>query len=533
MLNMKKWSVVIILAFASFVMVLDSTVMNVSISTVVKDLNTTVSSMQAAITFYTLTMAALMLLGGKLGDIWGRKRSFMIGAAIYGIGSLITATSQSFLMLFFGWSIIEGIGAVLVIPAVVALVATNYKGADRVKAYAIIGGISGAAAAAGPLIGGYFTTYLSWRYVFVSEIFIMAIVLLLSKYIRDERLKNRVSKIDIPSVILSASGFAMFVFGMLQSKTWGWIEPRVIPVIGNVKIAPLGISMTAYFILAGFVTLYSFYKRQQRLESEGKNPLLKVSMFKIAQLRSGVSVLMAMYLVIGATFFIIPVYLQMTLGYNALETGLKIFPLSIALIAFSMIGARLVSTWSPKKIIHLGQYMLIVGVLLLVGAMDTELRNSLFAIGMFILGSGIGLLASQIGNVNISAVSNKESSEVGGVQGVFQNLGSTLGTALIGSVLIGTLTTSFVTNVQSSTLPTDIKTYVQTNSTAGVTIVPVSQVSAYAKSRGMNEQEASETTDVYAKSQISALKQSLFALFVISLLTVLLARNIPDEIIKK
>ncbi|MDQ5886686.1 MAG: hypothetical protein QG628_1083 [Patescibacteria group bacterium] len=530
---MKKWSVVIILAFASFVMVLDSTVMNVSISTVVKDLDTSVTAMQAAITFYTLTMAAFMLLGGKLGDIWGRKRALLIGSVIYACGSLITAVSQNFTQLFIGWSIIEGLGAVLVVPAIAALIATNYKGTDRVKAYAVIGGVSGAAAAAGPLIGGYFTTYLSWRYVFAGEVLIMAFVLIFSKYIKDSELKVKAPKIDIPSFLLSASGLVLVVFGMLQSKTWGWVEPRAIPTINGNEIAPLGISIVAYLIALGILVLHRFYLREQRLEAENKNPLLKVSMFKIPQLRSGVAVLLAQYLIVGAVFFVIPVYLQMTLGMDALQTGLKILPLSIALIISSVVGARLVTTWSPKKIIRIGQYALVVGVLLLMASIDIELKSGFFALGMFVIGGGLGLLASQIGNVNMSAVTEKETSEVGGLQGVFQNMGSALGTALIGSMLVGALTTSFVSNVQASTLPQDVKNYVTTNSQAGVQIVSVSDVSTYAESKGLSTTEADETAQIYAESQITALKQALFGLLIISTFTIVFSRNIPDKIIKK
>ena len=183
---MKKWSVVIVLAIAQFVMVLDGTVMNVSISTVVKDLVTTVGSLQAAITFYTLTMAALMLIGAKLCSKWGLMRAFTIGSVVYGIGSLITAFSPSVAGLFLGWSVVEGLGAVLVIPAVTSLIAVSYRGKDRVIAYTIICGISGVAAAAGPLIGGFMTTYLSWRYVFGAEFVIMIFVLifLLHNYVK-------------------------------------------------------------------------------------------------------------------------------------------------------------------------------------------------------------------------------------------------------------------------------------------------------------------------------------------------------------
>lgn len=527
---MKKWIPVIVLAFAQFVMVLDSTVMNVSISTVVQDLGTTVASMQGAITFYTLTMAALMLLGGKLGDVWGSKRALIVGSVIYALGSLITGLSVNFGMLFVGWSVVEGLGAVLIIPAVAALVATNYKGKDRVKAYAIIGAVSGAAAAAGPLIGGFMTTYLDWRYVFFAEVAIMAGVLCFTGYIADKPRPKRIPKIDIPSVALSSSGLVLLVFGMLQSSKWGWVEPRAIPEIAGQSINPFGISLVAYLILAGIIVLRSFYLRQQRLEAQNKNPLLKVSLFKIPALRSGLGVLLAQYLVIGAVFFSIPVYLQMTLGFDALETGIKIFPLSVAIIVASMVGTRMANTKSPKQIIRTGQWLLVIGVLALLGSINIELQGIYFAVGMFILGFGVGLLVSQIGNINMSAVSERDTSEVGGMQGVFQNLGSSVGTAIIGSVLVGALTTSFVANVQTSNLPANVKNYVQTNSQQGVSIVSLGEVEAYATAKGMPANQVAETVNVYAESQIRALKSALFALFVIALLSLVFSRNIPNKI---
>lgn len=530
---MKKWLPVIVLAFAQFVMVLDSTVMNVSISTVVKDLGTTVTAMQAAITFYTLTMASLMLLGAKMGDIWGRKKALIIGSIIYALGSLITAISQNFATLFVGWSIIEGIGAVLVIPAIAALTASNYQGKDRVKAFAIIGAVAGGAAAAGPLIGGYVTTYLSWRYVFLAEVVIMAGVLLCTKFIKDAKVAKKAPKIDVLSVILSASGLILLVFGMLQSKSWGWIQPRSIPTINGVEIAPLGISLVAYLILLGVIDLKVFINRQKKLEAAKKNPLVKVSMLSIEQLRSGLGTLMAQYLVVGAVFFIIPVYLQMTLGLDALQTGIRIMPLSIALVLASVLGARLVEKWSPKKIIRSGQFLIVTGIVFLLSSIDIELKKTAFSLGMFIVGAGVGLLASQIGNVNMSAVSESESSEVGGLQGVFQNLGSSFGTALIGSVLVGALTTSFVANVSSSSLPSNIKSYITTNSEEGVEIVSVSQVEEYSKTfKNVTEQDAELIASTYADSQVEALREALFVLFAVSLMTIVFSKNIPDKILK-
>ncbi|WP_104092463.1 MFS transporter [Arthrobacter sp. GMC3] len=529
---MKKWSIVIILGCAQFVMVLDGTVMNVSISTVVQDLNTSVAAMQAAITFYTLTMASVMLLGAKLGDVWGRRRAFVIGSCIYAAGSLITALSPNVQMLFLGWSIIEGLGAVLVIPAIAALVADNYQGRQRVSAYAIIGAVSGAAVAAGPLIGGFVTTYFSWRYVFVAEVVIMAGVVVFSRLVTDTTPRQTV-RIDVPSVLLSAFGLVFVVFGMLQSKTWGWITPLSSPVIGGVEIAPLGISLTAWLMLAGGALIYAFVRRQLLLVSRGLSPLVHVEMFSIRQLRSGLSVLGAQYTVTAGLFFMVPVYLQMTLGLDALQTGLKIFPLSVSLILFSIVGTGLSRIWSPRRIVRTGQLVLVLSAALLLGSATADLKSGIFAAGMFLAGMALGLLASQLGNVNMSSVTEKETSEVGGLQGVFQNLGSSLGTALIGSILIGALATGFASGVANSELSPAAREIVSEQTQGGITIVAAASVPDIAAKAGLDTADAATLTTIYRDSQLSSLRVAFFALIVVSLLSLFFSRGIPTEMAGK
>lgn len=527
---MKKWSVVAILALAQFVMVLDSTVMNVSISTVVKDLNTTVAALQGAITFYTLTMAALMLIGAKLCAKWGLLKAFSIGAIIYGVGSLITGLSQNIQTLMFGWSFIEGLGAVLVIPAIAALVATHYKGKDRVLAYAIIGGVSGAAAAAGPLIGGYVTTYFSWRYVFIVETIIMIFVLLVSRKFKSQPPDSKQS-IDLPSALLSSFGMVVLVYGLLQSKVWGWITPMAKPEIAGNEIAPLGISVVTYLIIIGAILLKLFYDRQVILEASNKQPLVTVSMLHIRQLRSGLAVLTSQYIITAALFFVVPVYLQMVLGLDALQTGLKILPLSVALITFSMLGARLAKSYSPKRIVRIGQILLIIGSVSLLAAIKPDLSGWSFSIAMFAVGAGLGLLASQLGNVNMSAVAENKTSEVGGLQGSFQNLGSSLGTALIGSVLIASLTSGFISNISSSNLPNNVKTAITTQSSTGVPIVPVDSINDIAIKNGISPEDAQTITNDYTTAQLQGMRESIVFLIVIAIFSIALSRGIPNVVL--
>jgi MFS family permease len=526
---MKKWFVVLILGAAQFVMVLDSTVMNVSISTVVEDLDSSVTAMQSAITFYTLTMAATMLLGAKLGDIWGRRRALVIGSIVYAIGSLLTAFSPNMAVLFLGWSIIEGLGAVLVIPAIAALLADNYEGRDRVKAFAAIGAVSGAAVAAGPLIGGFMTTYLSWRYVFVGEVVIMAFVVIFARRIAEKSARQHL-RIDVLSVLLSALGLIGVVYGMLQSKVWGWIVPLNSPEINGVEIAPLGISLSAWLIVGGIALLAWFFARQRRLVAEGRDPLLHADLLSIRQLRSGLSVLGGQYAITAGLFFMVPVYLQMTLGFDALETGIRIFPLSVSLILFSIFGTRLSTRWSPRRVVRVGQWILVASAIVLLTAIDPELASPAFGIGMFTAGAGLGLLASQLGNVNMSAVTAKDTSEVGGLQGVFQNLGSSLGTALIGSILIGALASSFASGVAESTLPPETQDIVNEQTAGGVEIVPATSVQGIAEDAGLSTEEADELADIYVESQLSSLRTAFFGLILLALLSLLASRGIPDEV---
>lgn len=531
---MKKWLVVIILAFAQFVMVLDSSVMNVSISQIVADLGTTVSGLQLAITLYTLVMAALMLTGAKLGDIYGRKKIFKWGLLVYGLGSFITGLSAGLPMLLFGWSFVEGIGAIMVVPAIAALVAINYKGRDRVVAYSIIGGVSGAAVAAGPLIGGAVTTYLSWRYVFFAEtVVVLAIFFFFVRQIKDIPVTKK-GHLDIPSVILSSSGLFLIVLAILQTKVWGWIQPMSAPTINGQEITPFGLSVVPFMIAIGVGIMWFFGQRQRSLMEKGKSPLLDVSMLKIHHMQAGLSNITIQYLLTAGLFFVLPVYLQMVLGLDALETGMKIVPLSVSLIIFSLAVAKLATKYTAKKIIVYGKILIIVGMFALLYSVTPELKDGMFTIGMFLVGAGIGFMASQIGNVILSSVREEQSSEAGGLQGTFQNLGASLGTALIGSVLIASLTTGFVDTATGaeSTLPTEVQNYISENSKDGVEVVSKDDVYNYSIEKGLSEDEATDVSDYYLSAQMEALKTSLFALTMLAPIGLMFSRRLPNELPK-
>ncbi|HYO20676.1 MAG TPA: MFS transporter, partial [Dermatophilaceae bacterium] len=239
---MKRWWPLVAFAIAQFVMVLDQSVMNVSISTLVKDFDTTVTTIQAVITLYCLVMAMFMLTGAKIGDIIGRRRAFGIGLVIYACGSAVTAASQSVAMLALGWSILEGLGAAMVLPALAALIAGNYEGRERKVAYAVIGGVAGAGIAIGPILGGWATTELTWRIVFAGEVVLCLVILAMARLIGDAPRADRIPRLDYVGTVLSASGLGAVVLGVLQSTTWGWVQPKDSPV------EPFGFSLTIFVV---------------------------------------------------------------------------------------------------------------------------------------------------------------------------------------------------------------------------------------------------------------------------------------------
>ena len=317
--------VLLTLASAQFLMTLDTSVMNVSIATVAEDVGTTVTGIQTAITMYTLVMAAFMITGGKIGEIIGRKRALAIGLVIYGCGSLTTALAPSLPVLLIGWSLLEGLGAVLILPAIVALVAANFARDARPRAYGLVASAGAIAVAAGPLIGGLFTTYASWRWVFAGEVLIVIVILILTRRIADTPGQSGV-KLDLVGTALSALGLGLFVYGVLRSGSWGFIRPK--------PNAPewLGLSPVTWLMTGGLAVLLLFLSWEDRLIARGDEPLINLPRLRNPVLRGGLLAFMFQYLLQSGLFFVVPLYLSVALGLSAIATGVRLLPLSLTLL---------------------------------------------------------------------------------------------------------------------------------------------------------------------------------------------------------
>jgi MFS family permease len=524
--NAKSGSTLVLLTLATgqFLMTLDSSVMNVSIATVAKDVGTTVTGIQGAITAYTLVMAALMITGAKVGALIGRKRAFAIGCVIYGCGSFVTAIAPNLPVLLFGWSFLEGVGAALILPAIVALVAGNFPIERRPAAYGLVAAAGAIAVALGPLIGGFATTYFSWRYVFAGEVVLVLLILVLTRRISDAPVEAR-PKFDVVGAVLSAAGLALIVFGILRAGEWGWIQPK--------PGAPawLGISPTVWLVLGGLFVVWLFSRWEARRYARGQEPLVRPGFLRNAQLMGGLTMFFFQYLVQAGIFFVVPLYLSVCLGLSALDTGVRLLPLSVTLLIAALGIPRLFPNVSPRLVVRTGLLALLAGAVVLLGKLAPDSGAEIVLVPMLLIGLGIGALASQLGAVTVSAVPDDQSPEVGGVQNTMTNLGASIGTALAGSILFATLTTAFLVNIeQSNAIPARAKEQANVQLSGGVPFISDADLeAALNEETHLNKRQTEAALDAYRSARIDGLESALTVLAVAALLALFLAQWIPTR----
>ena len=515
--------VLLTLASAQFLMTLDSSVMNVSIATVAKDVGTTVTGIQTAITFYTLVMASLMITGGKLGQILGRKRAFAIGCVIYGCGSLTTALAGNLAVLIVGWSVLEGAGAALILPAIVALVASNFARDQRPRAYGLVASAGAIAVAAGPLIGGLFTTYLSWRWVFVGEVLIVLIILGLARRMADTPAEAG-ARLDVMGTVLSALGLGLVVYGILRSGTWGFVQPK------PSQPAWLGLSPVIWLILAGGVVLWVFFWWENHRLARGAAVLLDPALLRNRTLRGGLTAFFFQYFLQAGLFFAVPLFLSVALGLSAIATGVRLLPLSLTLLLAAAGVPRLFPHASPRRVVQIGFLCLFAGIVVMLAALDAGAGPEIVTWPLLLAGLGVGALASQLGAVTVSSVPDEQSGEVGGVQNTVTNLGASIGTALSGAVLISALTASFLSGVQNNpAVPKDVASKAQVQLAGGVPFISDQDLKTQLDKAGVPAKTADAIVQENTTARIDGLRAALSVLAVIALIAVPFSRRIPNH----
>lgn len=423
----------ILLAMAMFVLVIDTSIMNVSISAIVKDLGVTVSDVQAAIALEALVSAAFILIGSKVGDLIGRKRAYALGLMGYGIGAITMTLTNSVIYVIIFWAIIGGLGASLLLPAMQSLIQGNFEGAAKKRAYGLVGAATGIAAAIGPLLGGFITTYLSWRVGFLLEFVVIVIVLINIRLIKDVPFTGD-RNIDVVGAILSVLGMGGIVLGILAWQEGGEAVGLLMAV------GAVGIGSFAWWLL--------------RRKKQGKTPLIDPQLFSSIYFRLGISGQMLQNIALGGLMIVLPIYFQMVFEYTAMQTGLAIAPFSLSIFAVSVLAGRRAANRRASRIIQVGFVVLSIGLLLLIPLIPRASSGLGFLIPLVIAGAGLGLLVSQLNNYTLSPISEEHVSEAAGVNSAAGSFGLSFGLAFAGAIMLAVLAFSFTNMAQSSTVLT-------------------------------------------------------------------------------
>jgi EmrB/QacA subfamily drug resistance transporter len=421
----------LLLAMAMFVLVVDTSLMNVSISAVVHDLGTTVSGVQSAIALEALVSAAFILISSKIGDLIGRKRAYVMGLVAYAIGALAMTLAQGLAAIIVFWAIIGGLGASLLLPAMQSLIHGNFEGAAQKKTYALVGAAAAIAAAVGPLLGGFLTTYISWRVGFLLEVVVIAVVLSQIRLVEDVPYTGD-RHVDVVGAVLSVLGMGGVVLGILV-----WQE---------------GGEYVGLLIAMGAVALWVLARWLVRRHREGKATVLDPDLFRLPHFRLGITAQMLQNITLGGAMIALPIFLQIKLEYSAMQTGLSLAPLSLTMFAVAILAGRKAGDRRPAKIIRVGFALSAVGMALIVPIVPKADSGWYLLIPLVIAGAGLGLLVSQLNNYSLAPIDEERVSEAAGVNSASGSFGLSFGLAVAGGVLLATLSLAFTNMTNASTV---------------------------------------------------------------------------------
>ncbi len=524
-----KWLPMVILSLALMIIVIDTTVLNVSLKTIVNDLGTDLQGLQWVITSYALTLAALTITGGRLGDLFGRKKMFMIGAAIFAVGSFVTSISTSVGMMVIGESIIEGVGAALMMPATASLLVANYKGRDRAIAFGIWGGIAAASAGLGPLLGGFLTTNYSWRWAFRINIVVAIVLLIGAAFISESRDNKHKRELDFVGIFLSAFGLLSLVYGVIESSTYGWFfatHPYSVFShaynFGGLSISPIAIGL-------GIVILGLFALWERYVENRGKTPLVSLHIFANKQFTAGSIVTALLSLGMVGLIFAVPVFLQSTRDLTAFQTGLALLPMSLAMLIVAPSSAVLAKHFTAKRLIQTGLALAIAASVTLYFLISPDASALTLAPGLMLFGAGMGLVMAQASNITLSAVPVSESGEASGINNTLRQVGSSFGSAIIGAVLLTTLSASLMSGISDSkVIPSQAKAQLSGAFAAQASNVELGGGSAESQTKTLPQNIKDELTQIAHQASADGSKKAMLITGAFVLLAAGVSTQLPN-----
>ena len=459
-LDPARWVTLVIVLLAAFIVVLDNTVLNVAIPTILREFHTTLPALEWVVTGYALTFATLLIIGGRLGDIYGHRRGFIIGAALFGVGSFIASVSTSVPQLVLGEAIIEGIGASLMLPATLALLSGTFQGRERATAFAAWGASAGVAAAAGPVVGGFLTSNYSWRWSFRINVIIAPLAIIGAiVFMSDGVSSRRRVKIDFLGALLVAAGMFLFVFALSEGGTYGWLKPVEDFSIGGAVLWPAtrSVSIMPLVFIVAIAILCGFYLVERSKERRDAAPLFEFGHLKLRSYRYGL--LTGLVLSMGqlGLSFVLPVFLQDGKHLTAARNGLWLLPTGLFVILGAQVGGRLIRKVGATIVVRMGLVLYAVGVALVLHSIDLNLTVWGLLPGLACYGAGIGFAGAQLTNVVLSEIPNESSGVASGANTTVRQVGSALGVAVIGSLLTAQTISHAIRGIKAAAVPAGVK----------------------------------------------------------------------------
>jgi EmrB/QacA subfamily drug resistance transporter len=445
-----RWKALIVIALGLAIVVIDNTILNVSIPYMLRDLHAPFSDIQWSISGYALTIATILITVGRIGDLYGRKKLFLIGIVIFAVGSFIASTAQDSAALIFGRAGIQAIGAAIMLTSALALLASEFHGKERAIAFGIWGAVAGASATVGPLLGGYLTTYYSWRWSLRINVFVAAIAIIGSIFIIESRGAQE-KRFDWPGTILSGAGLFSLVFGFIEGRTFGWITPNEPFSLLGISWPLSSVSVIPFFFTAAFLLLLVFGIHETRLEKRGGTPILTMSMFRERGFLVGILMLALLAFSLFSLFFSLPIYMETVLGYDAFSAGITFLSATIAIFVMATITGFLATRIKIKWIIITGMVLLAAGIFVLIPTITLTANDVSLSPGLLLFGIGFGLSSAQMNNIIISSAPLKVAGEAAATSVTMRQIGSAVGIAVIGSILATTLVTNMTMNIQADT----------------------------------------------------------------------------------
>ncbi len=463
-----RWYAMVFIALGLAIVIIDNTILNVSIPYILNDLGTTLPNIEWAISGYSLVIAMLLITVGRVGDIIGRKKMFLAGIAVFAVGSFIGSTAQHVATLIIGRGIIQAVGAAMTLTSALSLVASHFKEDERAFAFGIWGAIAGASASVGPLLGGYLTTYFSWRWSLRINVIVSVITIVGSVFIQE--FKGKRSKFDWPGVFLSGLGLFLLTFGFIEGQNFGWLHPK-----GNLDILGIswpfqGISIIPFLFALSAIILASFFFHENKIEKRGGEPLLRPSSFKNRNFSMGTATLFLLTLGLFGVSFILPVFLENALAMSAFSSGVIFLSASGSLLVFGLFSAYISEKIGYRNAIFIGLIALSAGLYFLEKSVNLQASFLSLAPALILFGGGFGLASSQLNNLIVSAAPIEIAGEASAVSITARQVGASIGIAVIGAIFVSTLSVRMVANIKNDpVVPLNKKTMViQTISNADI-----------------------------------------------------------------